>query len=79
MSSASEKAYESKEEFYCLIGEKSHQGSEEEYMLSTGLMQGQRRLQKQRDNSKHGLEMQAGLSGLSGIGEEMTKLQVIWR
>lgn len=43
------------------------------------LMQGQRRLQKQGDNSKHSLEMQAGSPGLSGAGEDLSQLQAIWR
>lgn len=77
LSSASERTHEGKD--YCLIDERSHCGSEEEQMLSTSLMQGQRRLQKQGNNSKHGLEVQAGSPGLSGIGEDLSKLQVIWR
>jgi len=77
--SASERAGEDKEDVYCLIDERSHYRSAEEQMLSTRVMQGQRRLQNQGDNSKHGLQIQAGSPGLSGIQEDLSKLQVIWR
>lgn len=68
-SSASERVHEGTEKSYCWRDERSRYRSEEEQMLSSRLMQGQRRLQKQGDDSKHGLERQAGLPGLSGTQE----------
>lgn len=70
--SVSERVCEGEEEVYGWRHERSHYGSEKE-MLPTRLIQGQRRLQTQGDNSKHGLEMQAGSPGLSGRGEDLSK------
>lgn len=70
--SVSERVCEGEEE-YCLRDERSHYESEEKEMLPTRPMQGQRRLQTQGDNSKHGPEMQAGSPGLSGREEDLSK------